>query len=276
MRTSLVTFGVLAALATNIVAQDEVIVDDTDPSIDYEPAGEWALISGSGAAALGTYNSTYHFTGLSGNTSDPSSSVAQATATYTFSVAASGFSWFGFQRSDAGLYTICIDCDGSNPMQATVDALNTTSTGNDPPIALYSTSLDMGIHTVVISNQFDPRHGSYGQITIDAFLLTGVSASGSGSTNLITASTTSSSSSSSSSSSASPSTSSSSSSSSSSSPKPSQNPPTPSPSSTSHTVTGSNPPSTSPSTTPNSGALASFAPASAVLAAVAAAVLAVL
>ncbi|KZP00723.1 hypothetical protein CALVIDRAFT_552454 [Calocera viscosa TUFC12733] len=264
MRGSPVTFSVLAVLAGSALAQT-LMIDDTDPGIDYEPSGEWELDSGAAVAALDAYNSTFHFTSLSGNTSDPSSGVAQATATWTFPVAASGFVWYGFQRSDAGLYQICFDCDGNNPIQATVDALNTTSTGSDPPIVLYSTSLDMGIHTVLISNLFDSRHGSYGQITIDAFGLTGASgASGSGST--ISASTTSSTGSSSSTTS---------SSSSSTSSMLQQTFPTPKGSTTSHSITGSNLPSTSPSTTPKSGAQA-LVPASALLASVLSAVLAML
>ena len=69
--------------------------------------------------------------------------------------------FWGWQRSDGGKYEISID-DGRPVI---VDYHNATSTGDDPPLRLFSkTGLTNKAHTLIIKNIEDSRFGRPGQM----------------------------------------------------------------------------------------------------------------
>jgi hypothetical protein len=39
------------------------------------------------------------------------------------------------QRSNGGLYRICVDCDNNNPLYDEIDAVNTTDDGGNDPVS---------------------------------------------------------------------------------------------------------------------------------------------
>ncbi|KAK1226067.1 hypothetical protein PQX77_010982 [Marasmius sp. AFHP31] len=97
-----------------------------------------------------------------------------ANVTFDFPEPAIAFHYFGMRRSGGGLYEICIDCDPGEPSFQTIDALNATDDGKNPPVALFSQHFDIPAHHVVIlRNQNDSRFvpGGKSQITIDRFVL---------------------------------------------------------------------------------------------------------
>ncbi|KZT51859.1 hypothetical protein CALCODRAFT_521087 [Calocera cornea HHB12733] len=143
-------------------------VPSTTPDIGFAPNGDWF-----GIAAPGATNGQAKFdrgdaTGLS-----------QAFITYTFSQPATGFEYWGYQRSDGGLFSICFDCAPTSTLGDRIDALNTSTNGTEPPRLLYSKyDLSYAVHNLTIANLFDQRatignatNGAYGQITMDRFVL---------------------------------------------------------------------------------------------------------
>ena len=77
------------------------------------------------------------------------------------------YEFWAYQRSDGGLYSITVD--GGSPNQ--IDAYNQTSTGNDPPVRLYSaTGLSNTPHIVTITNELDTRVNHYGQMNVSSSL----------------------------------------------------------------------------------------------------------
>lgn len=71
------------------------------------------------------------------------------------------FEFWGYQRSDAGLYSISFD--GGATTQ--IDVFNATATGNDGPRRLFfKTGLTNAIHSVRIVNLLDSRSGKFGQM----------------------------------------------------------------------------------------------------------------
>ncbi|KAK1217110.1 hypothetical protein PQX77_020256 [Marasmius sp. AFHP31] len=84
------------------------------------------------------------------------------------------FHYFGMLRPAGGLYGICIDCDPNGPNFQTIDAINITDDGKNPPVALFSKRFDTPArHVVLLMNQNDSRVVPTGnsQITIDSFVL---------------------------------------------------------------------------------------------------------
>ncbi|KAK7464449.1 hypothetical protein VKT23_006619 [Stygiomarasmius scandens] len=78
------------------------------------------------------------------------------------------------KRSNGGRYGICFDCDPNSSSFQTIDALDRTDNGQNPPILLFSQTFDdFGIHQVILINQNDTRTVPSGnsQITIDRFEL---------------------------------------------------------------------------------------------------------
>ncbi|KJA27409.1 hypothetical protein HYPSUDRAFT_934050 [Hypholoma sublateritium FD-334 SS-4] len=140
------------------MADSDMIYDDTDPAFIYQPTnGDWFA---------GTWNaSSVGQSGTLHTTNDLTANV-----TFTFPVAAIGFSYFGIQRSHGGLYGICIDCTPGAPNFITVDAFNATDNGANPPVSLYNQTFSTpGVHQIIIQNMADPRGTPAGnsQLTID-------------------------------------------------------------------------------------------------------------
>ncbi|KAJ8084832.1 hypothetical protein PM082_003609 [Marasmius tenuissimus] len=97
-----------------------------------------------------------------------------ASVTFSFPEPAIAFYYFGMLRKNGGLYSVCIDCDPNQPDFQTIDALNATDDGKNPPVALFSKRFDVPAqHNVTLSNRNDTRivPGGSSQITIDRFVL---------------------------------------------------------------------------------------------------------
>jgi len=132
--------------------------DDRDMT-DLKYAGFWFN--------TGSYNASS--VGETGTLS--SSSDIHANVTFVFPVPAVAFYYFGIRRCCGGLYAICIDCDPNAPIFDTIDAVNRTDNGENPPVVLFSKTFDQpGIHEVILTNMNDSRFGT-SQITIDRFVL---------------------------------------------------------------------------------------------------------
>ncbi|KAK1226061.1 hypothetical protein PQX77_010976 [Marasmius sp. AFHP31] len=138
-----------------------ITYDDRDTkNLKYGP--HWFL--------TGTWNASS--VGLTGTLS--SSDNVSANVTFEFPEPAIAFHYFGMRRSGGGLYEICIDCDPGNPSFETIDALNATDDGKNPPVALFSKRFDIPAqHVVILRNRNDTRLVPSGvsQITIDRFVL---------------------------------------------------------------------------------------------------------
>ncbi|KAK1217108.1 hypothetical protein PQX77_020254 [Marasmius sp. AFHP31] len=118
----------------------------------------------------GTWNAIN--VGRSGTLS--SSRDPNATVTFNFPEPAVAFQYYGIPRSHGGLYGICIDCDPDNQHFQTIDGLNFSDDGKNPPIALFSKVFDTPAkHVVILRNQNDTRVQPRGnsQITVDRFVL---------------------------------------------------------------------------------------------------------
>ncbi|KZT51861.1 hypothetical protein CALCODRAFT_503006 [Calocera cornea HHB12733] len=144
-------------------------VPSTTSGITYSPTDAWIPV-----AANGSTNGQSEF--LIG---DALNGGSNAFITYTFSQPATGFQYWGFQRSDGGLFSICFDCPPTYTLGDRIDALNKSTNGNEPPRLLYSKyDLSYAIHNVTIANLFDSRAtidnsttGAYGQMSLDRFVL---------------------------------------------------------------------------------------------------------
>ncbi|KAK1230199.1 hypothetical protein PQX77_006720 [Marasmius sp. AFHP31] len=138
-----------------------ITYDDRDTkNLKYGP--HWFL--------TGTWNASS--VGLTGTLS--SSDNMSANVTFDFPEPAIAVHYFGMRRSSGGLYQICIDCDPGNPSFETIDALNATDDGKNPPVALFSRRFDTPAqHVVVLRNRNDTRlvPSKATQITIDRFVL---------------------------------------------------------------------------------------------------------
>lgn len=60
------------------------------------------------------------------------------------SVPANAFYYYGMRRSRGALYAICIDCDPNKPIFESIDAVNATDDGTNPPVSVI-------IHPSVLS-----------------------------------------------------------------------------------------------------------------------------
>ncbi|KAK1226054.1 hypothetical protein PQX77_010969, partial [Marasmius sp. AFHP31] len=101
-----------------------------------------------------------------------------ARLTFTFPQQAIAFYYYGMKRSGGGLYGLCIDCDPDVPVDdkrfETIDALDTSDNGQNPPVVLFSRTFNTpGAHVVVLTNRNDTRIVPSGssQITVDRFVL---------------------------------------------------------------------------------------------------------
>ncbi|KAJ3576069.1 hypothetical protein NP233_g675 [Leucocoprinus birnbaumii] len=136
--------------------------DDTDTThLIYSPGGFWNH---------GTWNASS--TGQSGTLST-SNVLLDANVTFTFPEPAIGFYYYGIQRSHGAVYGICVDCDQNALSFQTIDAVNTTDDGRNPPVLLYAVHFDTpGVHRIILQNQPDTRFpNNNSQIDIDRFEL---------------------------------------------------------------------------------------------------------
>ncbi|KAF9038483.1 hypothetical protein BJ165DRAFT_389970 [Panaeolus papilionaceus] len=138
-------------------------IDNTDGILNY--GGDFWTLDGTWRARDGS----------SGTLS--SSNALNARVSFTFPVAANGFSFYGIKRSNGGRYEICFDCSDSGPFDV-IDAYDRSDDGQNPPIVLYSrTWPSNGRHSVILRNSADSRgvytNGQTGnsQITLDRFVL---------------------------------------------------------------------------------------------------------
>ena len=89
------------------------------------------------------------------------------------------------------MYGICVDCDPNNQIFETIDAVNTTDDGKNPPVRRLTSRLSAliqshnvqvvlfsatwpkaDVHEVIIANRPDPRFENRSQITLDRLELT--------------------------------------------------------------------------------------------------------
>ncbi|KIK60154.1 hypothetical protein GYMLUDRAFT_613803 [Collybiopsis luxurians FD-317 M1] len=123
----------------------------------------------------GTYEATS--TGQSGTLS--STKDNSANVTFKFPQAATAVYYYGIRRCCGGFYAVCIDCnpnatltnDPSTGFQ-TIDAVNRTDDGKNPPVVLWSQTFPSpAVHTVVLTNQLDDRFHGNSQITVASFVI---------------------------------------------------------------------------------------------------------
>ncbi|PPR08005.1 hypothetical protein CVT24_003756 [Panaeolus cyanescens] len=100
--------------------------DDRDSHLTYQ--GKWFLQGAWNAPGVGQ-------SGTLSSTNDLTSTV-----TFTFPEPAVAFFYYGMQRSNGGLYGICVDCDPNNPNWVSIDALNRSDNGKNPPASSTATS----------------------------------------------------------------------------------------------------------------------------------------
>ncbi|PPQ71573.1 hypothetical protein CVT24_006428 [Panaeolus cyanescens] len=134
--------------------------DNTDSRLKYQ--GGWFVQGKWDAPAVGQ-------AGTLSSTNDPT-----ATVTFTFPEPAVAFFYYGMQRSNGGLYGICVDCDPNNPNWVQIDALNPADDGQNPPVLLFSQTFNPpAVHEIIIRNEDDARGRPSGnsQITVDRFVL---------------------------------------------------------------------------------------------------------
>ncbi|KAF8900784.1 hypothetical protein CPB85DRAFT_153439 [Mucidula mucida] len=135
-----------------------VSYDDRDSSIQYSFLG-WSLD--------GSWNASN--VGRSGTLT--SARNLQATLTFTFPQAANAFYYYGIPRCCGANYSICVDCYPDTPVFITIDALNVTDDGHNPPVVLFSQTFDdFAIHSITLKNENDSRFNK-SQITVDQFVL---------------------------------------------------------------------------------------------------------
>ncbi|KAF9074321.1 hypothetical protein BDP27DRAFT_1316876 [Rhodocollybia butyracea] len=118
----------------------------------------------------GTYDATN--TGQSGTLS--STHDNSANVTFVFPRAANAVYYYGIRRCCGGLYAACVDCAPNTPIEGfeSIDAVNTTDDGRNPPVVLWSQVFsEPGIHTVILTNQLDNRFNGNSEITLASFAL---------------------------------------------------------------------------------------------------------
>jgi len=100
---------------------------------------------------------------------------AQASIAWTFPQAATGFEFWGWQRSGGGLANACFDCADSSVPGVQFNYMNTLSTGSAiPSILYYNYSLAYGVHNITLTNLYDARDihtDKFGQMSLDRFVL---------------------------------------------------------------------------------------------------------
>ncbi|KAK7025430.1 hypothetical protein VNI00_015958 [Paramarasmius palmivorus] len=141
------------------MSTQRIVYDDRDSALKY--SSDWYND--------GTYNASR--VGESGTLSSTNSLAASVT--FDFPVPAVAFYYYGIRRSRGGRYGICIDCDPNAPNYVTIDGVDPTDDGQNPPVVLYSRSFKTsGQHRVILVNQRDDRFpNGNSQITVDRFEL---------------------------------------------------------------------------------------------------------
>lgn len=151
-------FAAVLALVHSQVAAEDIPVGAGNALIQYTPPpakDTWISF-----AAPGAFNGSGQF--LIG-------SADKGVITFSPPQAFVGLQFFGYQRSDGGIYSITFD--GANARR--IDVYNKTSTGDDAPLNLFHINdLPNTPHTVVITNLNDARVGKYGQMNIDHIVIT--------------------------------------------------------------------------------------------------------
>ncbi|KZT51858.1 hypothetical protein CALCODRAFT_558385 [Calocera cornea HHB12733] len=142
------------------------VVACTDRGITYNPQDAWTINTVAGETAT-------LFVG-------DETGLRNGYITYTFDEPAFGFEYWGYQRPDGGLFSVCFDCpDEYTDTGDPINFLNASANATDSSVLLYSNyELSYGIHNVTISNLVDARAtyegnypGGYGQLSVDRFVL---------------------------------------------------------------------------------------------------------
>ncbi|KAF9476253.1 hypothetical protein BDN70DRAFT_882687 [Pholiota conissans] len=142
------------------MSTQQLTYDSSDTSV-FVYTGSW-LVDGQWASSNGE-------SGTLATSNDPNGYV-----TFKFPSAAVSFTYYGIKRSRGGLYGVCTDCDINSSSFGTIDAFDASDNGQNPPIALYSTSwAQPGVHTVIIKNEADSRGTPTGnsQLTLDRVVI---------------------------------------------------------------------------------------------------------
>ncbi|KAJ7430722.1 hypothetical protein B0H11DRAFT_2263057 [Mycena galericulata] len=137
-----------------------ITYDDRDSIFDYSP----------GWFRTGTYNATS--VGQTGTLAS-SKITSGVNVTFVFPTPATAFFYFGMKRCCGASYLICIDCDPNHPQYITINAVDPTDNGQNPPVVLFSKSFDVaGVHEVILMNEPDLAFGGNSEITLNRFELT--------------------------------------------------------------------------------------------------------
>jgi hypothetical protein len=137
----------------------------TDSHFTYAPASSWSILSVTGSSGCGS-----EF--LLGPRNP-------GIVTFVFPQASTLFQWWGYQRSDGGKASICVD-GATGSACSTANYFNASTDGSEPPRLLFSmTGLSNFPHTVIITNIADPTfNNQFGQLTVDRITISGTSAEG--------------------------------------------------------------------------------------------------
>ncbi|KAF9004449.1 hypothetical protein BDZ89DRAFT_1145651 [Hymenopellis radicata] len=124
--------------------------DDRDSSINYATF-KWSLD--------GSWNASN--VGRSGTLT--SASDLTATLTFTFPEPANAFYYYGIPRCCGANYSICVDCYPDAPQFTTIDALNVTDDGHNPPdcIGFASDAMVPWVYDVTLSHDSLKTADSY-------------------------------------------------------------------------------------------------------------------
>ncbi|KAJ7111526.1 hypothetical protein C8R43DRAFT_961986 [Mycena crocata] len=137
-----------------------VTYDDRDSILNYSP--NWFR--------TGTYNATS--VGQTGTLAS-SQLTDGVNVTFVFPSSIPFFISASMKRCCGGSYLICIDCDPNDRKFITINAVDTSDNGQNPPVVLYSQKFSTpGVHEVILMNQPDLAFGGNSQITLDRFELT--------------------------------------------------------------------------------------------------------
>jgi len=137
-----------------------VTIDDRDTNtIKYQ--GFWTHDGAYNATSVGK-------SGTLSSTNDPNANFTIDTPPIV------AFYYFGVKRSRGGFYQICIDCYPENRQWLSIDGVNSTDDGKNPPVVLFSTNWpDPRSHGIIVTNRPDTRFpNSNSQITLDQLVYT--------------------------------------------------------------------------------------------------------
>lgn len=155
-----------AHATTSAPAAHSTAAQEPDINIPYGPSNAlwklqpadptaWAVID-----APGVFNVTAHFA-----IKDQDKVIATFAAPQPYV----GFEFWGYQRSDGGMYALLIDGVSVGP----IDVYNKTAGQNDPPVLLYKNNhLERKHHLVQLRNLVDSRVHKAGQFNIDHVVIT--------------------------------------------------------------------------------------------------------